>query len=121
MYFFREAQCRKCEGIIDKFLKVLQGNLGSEGRASQFLEKSMNIVCLKMNDDDVFVRYIAQQNRNTTSLVILVKIITMMQEKGADVRTSKRGNDGLTEHRDPPEANKHTCVWCTCMPRCHAC
>jgi hypothetical protein len=40
-------------GIIDKFLKVLQGNLGSEGRVPQVLEMAIKAVCLKTNDNVV--------------------------------------------------------------------
>jgi hypothetical protein len=41
-------------------LKVLQGNLGSEGRALQVLEKAIKAACPKTNDDVIFVGYIAQ-------------------------------------------------------------
>jgi hypothetical protein len=53
--------------IIDKFLKVLQGNLGSEGRALQVLKMVIKAVCPKTNDDVVFVGYIAQRSPNTRS------------------------------------------------------
>lgn len=58
------ARSEKCSvesvSVIDKFLKVLQGNLGSEGRAPQILKKGTKAVCPKTNDDVVFVGYIAQ-------------------------------------------------------------
>jgi hypothetical protein len=54
-------------GVIDKFLKVLQGNLGSEGRAPRVLEMAIKAVCPRTNDDVVFVGYIAQRSPNTRS------------------------------------------------------
>jgi hypothetical protein len=51
----------KC--VINEFLKVLQGNLGCEGRAPQVLEKAIEAVGPE-NGNVVFVGYIAQGGWN---------------------------------------------------------
>jgi hypothetical protein len=53
--------------VIDKFLMVLQGNLGNEGRAPQVLEMPIEAVGPEANDNVVFVGYISHRSGNTIS------------------------------------------------------
>jgi hypothetical protein len=43
--------------VINEFLKIFQGNLGSEGRPPQVLEKAIETICPQADDNVVFVGY----------------------------------------------------------------
>jgi hypothetical protein len=45
--------------VIDKFLKVFIGNMGSEGRAPQILEEAIETVSPEANDYVVLLGYIS--------------------------------------------------------------
>jgi hypothetical protein len=43
--------------VINEFLNIFQGNLGSEGRPLQVLEKAIETICPQADDNVVFVGY----------------------------------------------------------------
>jgi hypothetical protein len=45
--------------VINKFLKIFQGNLGIEGRATQILEEAIKAVGPKANDYVILLGYVS--------------------------------------------------------------
>jgi hypothetical protein len=64
----------KSVSVIYKFLEIFQGNLGSEGRPPQILEKAIKAIGPETNDDVVLVGYIAQRGRNASRQRDLQKV-----------------------------------------------